>query len=217
MTPAHALLLVLCGLLVCAHPVVADGPGPDTRYVYDSTAVSPADVDDVDTAIRADSDGAVVYGDTADLVRRAARETVRVDAESLSSSARRLREVTFVADDVRGEHYRVDLSVEDEDAVLSARPVSGRTVLSELATPRTETDGVVGDVVRTGVSRVWEREAGGVVRTTDGYLVVRLVESETVPDPYRLPKLVGYAVGVAATVVGAVELASARPGADGER
>ena len=193
---------IVAGLAVLAHPLVGNGPGPDTRYEYSASTV---DVTDDETVELLYEHPAVRYGtgQQVETVRTAANGTVVRRESAVDDDLLALTDRTYLADDVGDRYYRLDARVTDGQFRLDAEAVSAATVAAELAvdpdaTPRTVQRALDGET--TASTRV----DATVVDTAGGYRLVRVVDQRQVPDPFAVPKVLAYALAVVAVVAAAV-------------
>lgn len=183
------------------HPVVGNGPGPDTRYSYSVTEVDLEDNETVENLYRAPS---VTYGtgSQVEIVRDARNETLTRPKSTLESTVIDLTNVRYLADDVHDHYYRVHASVANGTFQLRATRVSARTVAKNVSVTPEEADPVIRNVL-DGQQTVSKRVNATVVRQDDRYLLVRPVETKRVSDPFAVVKITGYALGIA-LIIGAL-------------
>jgi len=197
----RALAGLLLGCLLLAHPLVGNGPGADTRYDYATTELDLADDEAVEDLYHHPT---VDYGTeaTLDAVRTALDERVTRPESATSSSLRELRDRRYVADDVRDRYYRVNASVADGQFRLRAETVSADAVARALAVETDAAPAAVRDAF-AGDRTAPRRADATVIARNGSYVLVRPTETRRVADPYVVPKVIGYAVGVA-LVIGAI-------------
>ena len=194
MVSTRVLLALLVGLTTLTHPVIGNGPGPDTEYTYDVTPLNFSNGESVEILYNHPE---VVYGtnEQLDITRNAANETVSRPEETISGPLRELLNVQFLADDSEDQYYRIDGRILNGTFILDTDPVSARTVADVLATspenaPQPITAAMAGD-------RTSDIKAPATVVRMDGdFVIVHPAESNSVPDPYAIPKIVIYAIAV---------------------
>ncbi|WP_435197566.1 hypothetical protein [Natronomonas sp. EA1] len=194
----RAALLVLVGVLVLAQPVVGNGPGPETAYVYESAELDFDDSEAVEALYRHPEVQYLI--DQRDLVREAANETVERPADELTDAERALATRRFAADDHGDQYYRLRGSVENRTFRLDAERVSPRTVADALTVARLSDP--VRDAARTGQAVSRSMLATGVVETADGPVLVYEAGTTQVRDPWLYVKLPAYALGAVCLVLG---------------
>jgi hypothetical protein len=200
-------LLVLASLAVLAHPVVANGPGPDRATVYEGEPVDTAATPPEGILARHPA----VSGDftVSGLVRRAANGTYRANG-SAPPGATDLLNFEFFWDDGGGQYYAVDARIRGNTFLLDSRPVNADEVAATVAVPAADASGPVRRAARTGRAyadyggdRRAERVAPDptLVDTEAGYVLVTRARG-TAPDRFRWAKLGAYGVAGLAGLAG---------------
>lgn len=197
-----ARLLLLAGLLVFAHPVVADGPGPDPVYTYESFDVDPADTRTVQAVVELDRRGAVLDGTAADAVREAQSETYETPVDAAPDGLAALRGDSYVAVANEHEFYVVTTRVQGETLALDATAVSADRLLGELSVSAAAAPDTVQRTVAAGSLTAEVDHEPQVVETGTGYVLVRQTDRDLAADPAFVPKVGLYAVGGALLVGG---------------
>lgn len=190
-----ARLFLLVGLLVFAHPVVADGPGPDPVYTYESFAVDPADTRTVRAVVEVVPRGRVVDGPATETIRAAESDTYEASLDATPASVRQLRDTRFVAVDDEREFYLVTTRVRDGTLRLDATAVSAIRLVDALAVPSTAASKTVQRAVAGGAVTVEATVEPQVVETDTGYVLVRRTDTDAVADPDFVAKFGLYTVG----------------------
>ncbi|MFB6171592.1 MAG: hypothetical protein ABEJ23_03595 [Haloarculaceae archaeon] len=195
MPSRRVALALLVGVLLLAQPVVGNGPGQDVRYTYAVTQVSVGSGEAVETMYHLP---AVAYGTGSQLaaVRAAANDTYTRPVEAVDPAVRALTDRRFVADDAGDQYYQVEARVVNGTFELRARRAPPRDVAAALAVSPREAPPAVQDALNGDVQSP-RKDPVTLVRSGDRFLLVRPVATEHVPDPLTLPKLFGYAVGIA--------------------
>jgi len=195
MASRRTLLALLIGAVVLAQPIYGVGPGPETQYQYKATPVDFSDHESVGAMYELP---AVEYGTGVQLeaVRQAANATVSYDIEDVPPDLRTLTDARFLADDFEDQYYRVDTRIGNGTVRLNATPVTASVVADELALAPDRAPDPIQRVV-DGETMSRSEAPPTLVATDDRLLVVQPVESEQVPDPYAIPKLVAYALAFA--------------------
>jgi hypothetical protein len=190
-----ALVGLLIGVLLVMHPVVGNGPGPDTQYSYSVAEIDFADKERVEELYRTPN---VTYGfgSQVELVREARNGTLTRPTSSLEPRVLDLIDVRYLADDVHDHYYRIHASVTNDTFQLQAARVSGEVVAKHVAVSPDEADPVIRKVL-DGQQTASKRVNATVVRQDDRYLLVRPVETKRVSDPFAVVKIAGYALGIA--------------------
>lgn len=199
-----AQLFLLVGLLVFAHPVVADGPGPDPEYTYESFEVDPTDTSAVRSVVALDSRGAVVDGPAAEVVRRAEYDTYEKTVADAPPAARQLRGDRYVAVADEREFYLVTTRVHDGTLRIDATAVTPTRLVDYLSVPSTAAADTVQRAVAAGTVTAESTTEPQVVETDSGYVLVRQTESDAVSDPNFVAKFGLYTVGGLFVVGGVV-------------
>lgn len=186
---------LLIGVLLVMHPVVGNGPGPDTQYSYSVTEIDVANKETVEDLYRTPS---VTYGfgSQVELVREARNETLTRPTSSLEPRVLDLTDVRYLADDVHDHYYRVNAFVTNDTFQLQAARVSAKVVAKDLAVRADEANPVIRKVL-DGQQTASKRVNATVVRQDDRYLLIRPVETKRVSDRFALVKIAGYALGIA--------------------
>lgn len=202
MPSTRTVITLLAGLALLAHPVVGNGPGPETRYTYEPTTVDRSDDEAVEVLYELPE---VSYGvgTQIDAVREAVNSTYRRPASAVSERVRALTDVQYLADDAGDQYYRVQAAVADDTFELDATPVSPGVVATALAVEPGAAPEAIRDALDERHTAATKENATLVVQE-NGYTLVRVVETETVPDPLAIPKLIGYALGVVLVTFGLV-------------
>jgi hypothetical protein len=192
---------ILVGLLLVMHPVVGNGPGPDTQYSYSVTEVNLTNEESVENLYRTPN---VTYGfgRQVEIVRDATNETLTRPQSGLEPKVLALTDSRYLADDVHDRYYHIQASVTNDTFQLRAVGVSAKAVASNVAVRPEEAQPVVRKVL-AGQQQVAERVNATVVRKDDQYLLVRPVETKRVSDPFAVVKIAGYALGIA-LIIGAL-------------
>lgn len=201
--PREALLLVI-GLLLLAQPVVGNGPGPETQYTYE---VEPVNLSDPGFGAPMYYHSAVAFHHTEKVmaVREATDGTVTRDAEFISEELQELTERRFQAELGGDEYYRVDARITNGTFKLDASPVSAHTVVEELGVSLTDAPKPIRNAVDGDVTSRTEAQAT-VVTDGDRALLVRVVDTESVPDRLAIVKIPAYALGVALVIYAGLSL-----------
>lgn len=183
------------------HPVVGNGPGPDTQYSYSVTEIDVTDNETVGDLYRTPG---VTYGfgSQVELVREARNETLTRPKSSLEPRVLDLIDVRYLADDVHDHYYRIHASVTNDTFQLEAARVSAKVVAKNVAVRPNEVDSVIRKVLN-GQHTASKRVNATVVRQDDRYLLVRPVETKRISDPFAVVKIAGYALGIA-LIIGAL-------------
>ncbi|GGN20039.1 hypothetical protein [Halarchaeum nitratireducens] len=204
MVSARTLLALLVGLAILTQPVVGDPPGLDTQYTYGAT---PFGADDGEAVHSLYHLPAVGYGVDSQLtvVRQAANDTVTRPVDEVPPEVERLTEVRFLADDRGDQYYRLDARIDGETFTLNATPVSARAVAADLAVAPADAPAPIRDAL-DGNATSRQSYPAAVLRTDDGYALVRTVATERVPDPYTVPKIAAYGFAVALVVWGCLSV-----------
>lgn len=197
-----AQLFLLVGVLVFAHPVVADGPGPDPVYTYESFDVHPTDTRAVHSVVELDRRGAVLDGDAADVVRGAQFDTYETTVDAAPDDVTALRGDRYVAIANEREFYVVTVRVDGETLRLDAIAVSADRLLDYLSVSSVAAPDAVQRAVAAGSVTATVDHDPQVVETDSGYVLVRQTERDLVADPAFAPKVGLYAVGGALLVGG---------------
>lgn len=205
------LVGLLIGVLVIMHPVVGNGPGPDTRYSYSATEVNVTDNETVEKLYRSPS---VTYGSgrQVEIVRNARNKTLTRPKSMLEPEIMDLIDVRYLADDVYDHYYRIDASITNNTFQLRVARVSANTVAKDVAVTPEEANPVIRKVL-DGQQTVSKRVNATVVRQDNRYLLVGPVETKRVSDPLTVVKITGYALGIA-LIIGALVSLSYRNGAN---
>jgi hypothetical protein len=184
--------------LILAQPVVGNGPGPETQYTYE---VEPIDLSNDESVEIMFEHPAVAYqrSSTVRVVRNAPTETFAEDAEIIAPELRDLTERRFFADDSGDQYYRVDARSTNGTFELDASPVSARVLVEELGVPLADAPEPIREAVEGDV-RSRTKSAPAIVTDGDRALLVRVVDTESVPDKLALVKIPAYAVGVALVI-----------------
>jgi hypothetical protein len=202
-------LLVLCSLCLLLHPVVGNGPGPDSQTVYTGDPI------DLETEAEAGELALhpAVNGDfiVTGAVRTATDGTTEAPAANVSGNLRSLTDARFHWDGDGGQYYRVNATVREGTYRLHAEPVPARAVAAALAVPADEARRPVARAARSGNNRAIVDEGRTtpvsdeptLVATDDGYVFVTRA-LQPAPDRFRLVKLGGYALAGAGIVLGAL-------------
>lgn len=182
------------------HPVVGNGPAPDTRYSYSVTEVDLENNETVENLYRAPG---VTYGtgSQVEMGRDARNKTLTHPTSIIESTVIDLTTVRYLADDVHDHYYRVRASVANETFQLRTTRVSARTVAKNVSVTPEEADPVIRKVL-DGQQTVSKRVNATVVRQDGRYLLIRPVETKRVSDPFAVVKITGYALGIA-LIIGA--------------
>jgi hypothetical protein len=199
-----AQLFLLVGLVAFAHPVVADGPGPDPVYTYESFDVDPQDTRTVRSLVELDERGAVVDGAAAEAVRRAEYDTYERNLGEMPSGVSALRGARYVAIDGEREFYLVTTRVHDGTLRIDATAVTTARVVDYLAVPSTTASETTQRAVAADTVTTASLQEPQVVETDSGYVLVRQTDEELVSDPQLVPKMGLYTVGGAFVVGGVV-------------
>jgi hypothetical protein len=192
---------ILLGLLLVMHPVVGNGPGPDTQYSYSVTEVNLTNDEAVENLYRT-SNVTYGFGRQVEIVRDATNETLTRPQSGLEPKVLALTDSRYLADDVHDRYYHIHASVTNDTFQLRAVGVSAKAVASNVAVRPEEAQPVVRKVL-AGQQQVAERVNATVVRKDDQYLLVRPVETKRVSDPFAVVKIAGYALGIA-LIIGAL-------------
>lgn len=198
-TRRRGALLVLASLAVLAHPVVANGPGPDRATVYEGEPVETAATPPEGVLARHPS----VSGDFTlnGLVRRAANGTYHANG-SAPPGATDLLNFAFFWDDGERQYYAVDARVRQNTFLLDSRPVSAGAVAATISVPAADASGPVRRAARTGRAYAdygEDTRPGRVtpdptlVDTGAEYVLVTRARG-TAPDRFRWGKLGAYAL-----------------------
>lgn len=192
---------ILVGLLLVMHPVVGNGPGPDTQYSYSVTEVNLTNEESVENLYRAPN---VTYGfgRQVEIVRDATNETLTRPQSGIEPRVLDLTDSRYLADDVHDRYYHIHASVTNDTFQLRAAGVSAKAVASNVAVGPEEAQPVVRQVL-AGQQQVAERVNATVVRKADQYLLIRPVETKRVSDPFAVVKVAGYALGIT-LIIGAL-------------
>ncbi|MBP1955614.1 hypothetical protein J2752_002537 [Halarchaeum rubridurum] len=204
MVSARTAVVFLVGLAILCQPVVGDAPGLEDRYTYGAT---PLALDDGETVATLHHHPAVGYGvdDQLDAVHRAANDTVTRPADAVPPDVARLTSLRYLADDPADRYYRLDARVTDGTFRLNATSVSARAVAADLAVAPADAPAPMRDALDGNATSGQEYPAA-VLRTDDGYALVRVVATERVPDPYTVPKIAAYGFAVALLVWGCLSV-----------
>lgn len=199
-----ALIGLLIGVLLVMHPVVGNGPGPETQYSYSVTEINFANKESVEELYRTPN---VTYGfgSQVELVREARNKTLTRPKSSLEPRVLDLIDVQYLADDVHDHYYRIHASVTNDTFRLQAARVSADIVAKHVAVRPDEADPVIRKVL-DGQQTASKRVNATVVRQDDRYLLVQLVETKRVSDPFAVVKIAGYALGIALIIGSLVRL-----------
>jgi hypothetical protein len=201
MPSTKELVGLLIGVLLVMHPVVGNGPGPDTQYSYSVTEIDVTDNETVEDLYRTPS---VTYGfgSQVELVREARNETLTRPKSSLEPRVLDLTDVRYLADDVHDHYYRVNASVTNDTFQLEAARVSAKVVAKNVAVRPDEANPVIRNALN-GQQTASKRVNATVVRQDDRYLLIRPVETKRVSDPFAAVKIAGYVLGIV-LIIGAL-------------
>lgn len=192
---------LVLGVLLVMHPVVGNGPGPDTQHSY---SVTELDLTNDETVERLYKVPSVPYGTGSqiDLVRDARNETLTRPKSTLELEVINLLDVRYLADDFHDHYYRIHASITDSTFQLRAARVSAETVAKDVAVRPAGTNPVIRTVL-DGQQTVSKHVNATVVRQDDQYILVQPVETQLVSDPFALVKITGYALG-SVCIIGAL-------------
>jgi hypothetical protein len=206
MLSSRTFLAFLIGFVVLIHPVVGNGPGPDPQYTYE---VTPINLSNDETVEAMYSLPAVAYGvgPQIEITKNAVNTTVSRPEGMIGHELRSMTDVQFLSDDAGDQYYRIDARVTNGTFKLDATPVSARMVAEELVIAPKEAPTLVQEVMN-GTMTHWTKVPATLVAKGDRLLLVEPVETERVSDPWAVPKLIGYTLGVA-LILWAVVTASA--------
>jgi hypothetical protein len=204
-------VLVFLGVLVLAHPVVFDGPGPDPVYTYEASVVTESP-DGADAVVEAVPRATLVYGTEARLVRAAAADPVTPSTPDERDAVERLAAVRYASDDVNPDggtqFYAVSVANDSGTLRLATAPVSAATVLDALAVSRSRLSEPLARAL-DGPYTTQQNVAPRVAAVDDSYVLITRT-ADVRPDPYRYHELAAYALAVASIVVGSLSLLDRR-------
>lgn len=199
-----ALLALLLGSVVFLQPVLGNGPGADTEYVYEPSTVEVNGT--TEAPLYELSAVAYASGSVTEAVWTAAENgTYERPVSATPDAVVNLTRAAFVLDDPASQYYAVDAAVTDGRFRLTAEAVPVREVVGPLAVAPGQASAPIRDALDGAVQRP-ERAASTLVRDGDRYRLVVRTEAVQVSDPLTVPKLALYAVGVALLVGGLVGL-----------
>lgn len=144
---------------------------------------------------------AVAYGTgpKVEMTRNAVNTTVSRPEGAISGALRSMTDGQFLADDAEDQYYRVDARMTNGTFKLDAIPVSPRIVVEELAIAPEKAQMPIQETMN-GKTTHSRRIPATLVAKDDRFLLVQPVETELVPDPLLVPKLIAYALGMALIV-----------------
>jgi hypothetical protein len=201
---AKATIFALIGLLILAQPVVGNGPGPETQYTYEVELINLSNDESVEVLFE---HPAVAYqrSSTVRVVRNGVNETFSQDSEIIAPELRDLIDRRFFADDDGDQYYRVDARITNGTFKLDATPVSERAVVDELGIPLSDASSPIRVAVDGDVTSL-ENAEPTIVADEDRALLVRIADTESVPDRLAIVKIPAYALGVALVIYAGIKL-----------
>jgi hypothetical protein len=111
----------------------------------------------------------------------------------------------FFADDDGDQYYRVDARITNGTFKLDATPVSERAVVDELGIPLSDASSPIRVAVDGDVTSL-ENAEPTIVADEDRALLVRIADTESVPDRLAIVKIPAYALGVALVIYAGIKL-----------
>ena len=196
MVSRRVLAAFFLGVVILLQPIYGVGPGLNTQYTYDTTTI---DLSDNESVGKMHQLPVTEYGTGVqlDATREAANTTVTYPDSDVPPDLRTLLDFRILADDFEDQYYRIDARITDGTYRLDATPVTANTVADELAiAPETAPQPVRAVLDDEMTSR--SKAPPTLVEVDDRFVLVQPVDSEQVPDPYTIPKLVAYALALAA-------------------
>jgi hypothetical protein len=194
----RSLLAFLIGVAVLVQPVVGNGPGPDPQYTYEVTPVSLSN-DEMVESMYSLPEVAYSTGPKVEVTRNAVNTTVSRPEGTIDAALRSMTDVQFLADDVDDQYYRIDARITNGTFRLDATPVSARRVAEELVIAPENAHPLIQESM-DGKTKHFRRVHATLVAKDDRFLLVQSVETELVPDPLVVAKLIVYTLGMSLIV-----------------